>query len=270
MKNIILCADDFALSAPISEGIVELVEMGRLSAVSCMTEGAYWQDRRNRLPLLRDRVDIGLHFNLTQAFDQPHPSLNTLLREALLGTLPLKSIEASLHDQLDRYEAVMGEAPDFIDSHQHVHQLPRLRTVLLRALARRYRHRRPWLLRIQPALQDGVGQRRKMLLNLLDWGFARRARRYGFHLAARCRGVDSPLESADFSQTIERWLREAIDGEFIICHPGKYEPRSSDVPLAIETQTDVRANELAWLASDAFGALLQQLDIRLVRFNARN
>lgn len=260
MKNIILCADDFALSAPVSEGILELAELGRLSAVSCMTEGAYWQDRRNRLPLLRDRLDIGLHFNLTQAFDAPHDSLGTVLRDALTGTLPRRNIETCLHDQLDRYEAVMGEAPDFIDSHQHVHQLPRVRTVVLRALARRYRHRLPWLLRVNPTLRDAGWLRRKMMMDLLGWGFARTARRYGFRLAARCRGVDSPTHDTDFSQTIERWLSEAVDGEFIICHPGRCASRD-------DRHTDIRERELAWLASDAFGALLERLAIRLVRLN---
>lgn len=262
MKNIILCADDFALSAPVSEGIIELAEMGRLSAVSCMTEGAYWSDRENRLPLLRDRLDIGLHFNLTQTFDVPHDSLGTVLRDVLTGTLPHRDIETSLHDQLDRYEAVMGEAPDFIDSHQHVHQLPRVRTAVLRVLARRYRYRLPWLLRVCPTLRDAGWMRRKMMMDLLGWGFTRTAQRYGFKLAVRCRSVDSPTHDTDFSQTIERWLNEAVDGEFIICHPGKYAPRD-------DHQADARERELAWLASDAFGALLKRLAIRLVRLNER-
>ncbi|WP_240489526.1 ChbG/HpnK family deacetylase [Legionella parisiensis] len=35
-KTIILCADDFGLDPGVSAGILKLVRMGRLSAVSCM------------------------------------------------------------------------------------------------------------------------------------------------------------------------------------------------------------------------------------------
>lgn len=35
-KTIVLCADDFGLDPGVSEGILKLAHMGRLSAVSCM------------------------------------------------------------------------------------------------------------------------------------------------------------------------------------------------------------------------------------------
>jgi predicted glycoside hydrolase/deacetylase ChbG (UPF0249 family) len=43
MKRIVLCADDFGQSAAISQGILQLVQAGRLSAVSCMTEADSWR-----------------------------------------------------------------------------------------------------------------------------------------------------------------------------------------------------------------------------------
>ena len=35
-RKIVLCADDYGLSLGVSRGIRELLEMGRLSATSCM------------------------------------------------------------------------------------------------------------------------------------------------------------------------------------------------------------------------------------------
>ena len=266
MKKIILCADDFALSAPISEGIVELVEMGRLSAVSCMTEGKYWRDKTNRLPQQRDRVDIGLHFNLTQGFGTPKVSLQTLIRESLLGSLSRHHIETSLHNQLDLFEAVMGEAPDFIDGHQHIHLFPRVRTVLLQTLARRYRHRRPWLRQVNPSLRAGTGRRKSLIIDLLGWGFAREAARYGFNLNPSFSGIYTLHNQTDFGSHMRQWLRHASDGELIMCHPGKLTANNDNTLYPSDTIATTRTSELAWLASDEFGALLRELEIKLVRF----
>ena len=43
-RNVILCADDFGLADGVSRGIVELAEMGRLSATGAMTNmpGLRW------------------------------------------------------------------------------------------------------------------------------------------------------------------------------------------------------------------------------------
>ena len=46
-------------------------------------------------------------------------------------------IEAELGRQLDRFEDAFGRRPDYIDGHQHVHQLPVVRDVVLRALRTR-------------------------------------------------------------------------------------------------------------------------------------
>jgi len=66
-KGITLCADDYALSAPVSAGILELARSGRLHAVSCMTDSPRWAEDG---ALLRDLpgVEIGLHLNFTEPF----------------------------------------------------------------------------------------------------------------------------------------------------------------------------------------------------------
>ena len=266
MKKIILCADDYALSASVSEGIVELVEMGRLSAVGCMTEGRFWQNRRNRLPQLRDRVDIGLHFNLTQGFDAPRESLQTILRGALLGTLSAQRIEASLHDQLDRFESVMGDAPDFIDGHQHVHMFPRIRIVVLQALARRYRHRRPWLRQVNPSLRPGTDRNKRLLLDVLGWGFAYRARKLGFALNANFAGIYSLQPDADFGALMRAWLSDAKDGELIMCHPGHTPERPDAALCPADEIAATRPRELEWLAGTEFGILMREQQIQLARF----
>ncbi|MET0377455.1 MAG: ChbG/HpnK family deacetylase [Spongiibacteraceae bacterium] len=273
MKAIILCADDYALNPAVDAGILQLVEMGRLSAVGCMTESPRWLDHHNRLPALRDRIDIGLHFNLTQSFGagrnsemekQPLPSI---LRGALLGTLPLQAIADSLHAQLDRFESVMGDAPDFVDGHQHVHIFPRIRQTVLETLARRYRLRRPWLRQVNPTLTRGPDWHKRALLALLNWRFAATAQQLGFACNQSFTGIYSLLPEADFPALMRQWLADASAGELLMCHPGQAVADSEKKAAAIADDIAMtRPRELAWLASPEFGELLSRQQISLVRF----
>lgn len=282
MKSIILCADDYALSPAVDAGILQLVEMGRLSAVGCMTDSPRWQHHHNRLPALRDRIDIGLHFNLTQPFSSPVSAdaaarkqpLPTVLRWALLGTVSRQHIADSLHRQLDQFESVMGEAPDFVDGHQHVHMFPRIRTVVLETLARRYRLRRPWLRRVNPGLELGADWHKRALLALLNWRFAHAAQqRHGFRCNTGFVGIYSLQPHADFAAHMQRWLAHAGHGHLLMCHPAHPAPpadaliASADGAQLVDDIAATRPLEFAWLASDACGELLARLDIRLARFS---
>lgn len=270
--KIILCADDYALSAPVSAGIIELVKMERLSAVGCMTEAPFWQDKRNTLPELRDRIDIGLHFNLTQGFGAPKQSLQQILRGALLGTLVERHIENTLHDQLDRFESVMGEAPDFVDGHQHVHVFPRIRNIVLQTLARRYRHRRPWLRQVNPDLRFGPDWHKRLLLAALDTHFAHRAQQLGFACNSHFAGIYSLRSDANFGRLMQQWLLHAQPGELLMCHPGyASDATTTDAAKAnplfpADMIASTRPLELAWLAGAEFANLLQTRRVQLARF----
>jgi predicted glycoside hydrolase/deacetylase ChbG (UPF0249 family) len=276
MKGIILCADDYAFNAAVDAGIVQLVEMGRLSAVGCMTESPRWLDRDNRLPQLRDRIDIGLHFNLTQKFppqqlppqhsaDDEKQPLPQLLRRALLGTVSRQTIADSLHAQLDRFETVMGDAPDFVDGHQHVHIFPHIRKTVLETLARRYRLRRPWLRQVNPSLERGADWNKRLLLSLLNQRFEHAAHRQAFHCNKAFAGIYSLQTTANFPLLMRHWLTHSAEGTLLMCHPGQNASNNPDRSVADEIAA-TRPLELAWLAGAEFPALLERERIRLSRF----
>ncbi|WP_230711449.1 ChbG/HpnK family deacetylase, partial [Acinetobacter baumannii] len=68
MAKVCYCADDFAMNAEISDAIIQLIEQGALQATSCMTQSDLWETAAAKLKPFSDRVDIGLHLNLTHAF----------------------------------------------------------------------------------------------------------------------------------------------------------------------------------------------------------
>jgi predicted glycoside hydrolase/deacetylase ChbG (UPF0249 family) len=65
MARLILCADDFALSRPISETIATLARAGKVNAVSCMAVCPGWAEDAALLSDLRPGVQVGLRLVLT-------------------------------------------------------------------------------------------------------------------------------------------------------------------------------------------------------------
>lgn len=262
-KKIILCADDYAQSAAVSAGILQLVEQWRLSAVSCFSEAEFWSSAENTLFDYRDRIDIGLHFNLT------HPLANTAVTAKALGNvmglslsgrLEHAQIQKALHAQLDRFEAVAQQMPDFVDGHQHVHVLPGIRDVVIRELARRYGAQKPYLRAVNPRLPGNGGLVKLAVLKLLGSGFSNAAGKNGLRTNTGFAGIYALQPHIDFAALMNRWLAAARNGDLLMCHPGVAANDISD-PIAA-----TRPKELSFLLSAEFGALLSYHSAQLSRF----
>jgi chitin disaccharide deacetylase len=151
--NVILCADDFALSDGVSRGIEELALARRLSATSAIVTLPDWERHAAVLARLRAYLAIGLHVNLTLgtplgamprlAREDELPGIGALVRESLTGGIRIGEVAAEIERQLDRFTAGTGFPPDFIDGHQHVHALPRVRRALLEVVSARFSGPRP-------------------------------------------------------------------------------------------------------------------------------
>lgn len=259
MKHITLCADDFALHPAVDAAVVALAQRGRLSATSCMTTSPRWPEAAQLLPPLRPALQVGLHFNLTEGHGcTVAPSLVQVLARAYGGQLRPALIAPILHSQLDAFEQHLGTAPDFIDGHQHVHQLPGVRTALLQVLHARYGSHQPW---VRSTLPVRLGPDKATVLAVLGgWSLRRHLVRAGVrhHPAfAGVYGFDATTPAA-YGAHMVQWLAQATEGTLLMCHPA-----STPVPGdAIGSQ---RAVEYAYLASPEFAALLQRLGVVLVQ-----
>ena len=104
-KKIILCAHDFGLNPGVSQALLKLVRMRRLSAVSCMVNMPHFSLYAKELIAVSDNVEIGLHFNLTEGFfisqlDKLCYSLPELLAKTHLGLIAKAFIEDELKAQV--------------------------------------------------------------------------------------------------------------------------------------------------------------------------
>ena len=277
-RRICIAADDFGLHTGIDAAVLELAEARSIQALGCMTGGPSWpssaQALRARTTL---QTDIGLHLDLTERpLDRAPQALRSLILEAYTRRLDLRSIRAELRLQLNAFEAALGRAPDYIDGHQHVHQLPGVRADLLDELAARYRtSEQPWLRctvparsrvidaqafdqRAEPPASLPVGARLKaaIIAGLGGYALRREAARRGVRMNAALAGVYGfNAEATAYQALLEGWLAQAADGSVLMCHPSHTAEAGDPIGPARRTEYQV-------LASGALEALLARFGVQ--------
>ena len=157
-------------------------------------------------------------------------------------------------EQLDAFEQAMGTAPDFIDGHQHVHQLPGLRDAMQAELQARYAaHEMPWVRSTAPASGLWRSPKAAIIALLGGWTATRQMRHRGIpmnHGFGGVYGFDAP-DAASYGAQMEGWLPHMTEGGLLMCHPASGVVEGD----AIGKQRPV---EFEYLMSTAFGELLQQ------------
>ena len=245
-RSISICIDDFGLHWGINEAVLTLVRQGRVQAVSAMVGGDAWRQGAQALRALGPgQLEIGLHLDLTEC--PLHPAtrrpLSRLMALAYLHRLDQDAVRAEVVSQLNAFEAAMGCAPAYVDGHQHVHQLPGVRRVLLQELARRYPRGGQWLRATHaPQRIAHLDAGSCLKSHLIAWLGARAlsalAQRQGLRQNARLLGVyDFRGDAAQYRARLGAWLRASRHGDLLMCHAGLPSPRQPDL-LAMARQTE--------------------------------
>ncbi len=273
---IVLCADDYGLAPGIGVAIRELIDLGRLSATSCMVVADAWPAEGERLKSFENKADIGLHLTLSDqracrkaAGLAPVGRFRPLPRVILDGLarrLSSTEVRAEILAQIARFEAVIGRPPDFIDGHQHVHQLRVVRDVLFDLFESRLKAVGVFVRYCDEPLgaiiRHGVAPLRAAAISLLGRRFARAGRARAIPGNRRFRGVRSFGANEDPAQFFAAFLAAPADGLLVMCHPGV-----PDATLAaLDPVTEPRLAEYDFMKSDAFAALLAKAGVRLARF----
>jgi chitin disaccharide deacetylase len=224
MKKITLCADDFGMTTSINQGILNLVENSRLSAISCMTNYPAWFKDIEKLRPYNKRPDLGLHFNIKK------PLIQTI-SGSYLRILSKKNIEKELHQQVDNFIKGLQQAPAYIDGHQHIHALPVIRDIVTRFSEN---HNIP--IRITENSQQYF--KAKVINTLGGKKTARLIKQKNLAYNHDLLGIYPFNQSENYRELFCQWLEKSKEGSLIMCHPGVLE-RS-------------RENELNYLLSQNF------------------
>lgn len=272
VRRLWLIADDYGLSPGVSEAILELLALGRLSGTGCMTLFPEWPQAAARLAEAPQDAAVGLHLTLT---DQPAlsgrsalapegrlPSLRKLLGLTLTSDEARRAAVGELTLQYNSFVDTMGRTPDFIDGHQHVHFLPVARGWLA-GLPHRFGDAGRAFVRGAPSLAYAP---RAVLAKVavvrgMAAGFDRFARAANLPVAGPLAGFYDWNGSGSFESALSSALRRLPDGSVFMCHPGHVDP----VLKARDRLQGARMVELDHLRSAAFGEVIERSGIVIAR-----
>ena len=253
-RTLSVCADDFGLTPGISGAITRLARAHCITAISCITNSRYWESSAPLLQHLPDSVDVGLHINLTAGRPlSPQlaeiwpllPALSVLMLRAQLRWLPLAALASEVEAQLAAFCGATGSSPRYLDGHQHIHQLPGLRDIVLDLAARM--QPAPAIRNTGRVLGPGSGVKRWLIEQTGGQVLTRDLARRGLAHNPALLGAYDFLDP-DYRARMQGWLAALpAEGGLLFCHPG--EALGGDPPDAIDA---ARARELAYLESDAF------------------
>ena len=280
MKGISICADDYGLHPEVDRAIVDLARRKRLGATSVLvdaqglSERAAWLDGTD--------IDVGLHLNLTQVVGDldaadVQTSLARLILSCYLGRTSRQWVRNSVRRQLDRFESLFGRMPDYVDGHQHVHQLPIVREVLLQELSERFprvsgesvdrTRARPWIRSTCASaglLRTGFRQWVKAMViqGLGAKSLEQSARAAGFSMNTGFAGIyDFTRPALPYDVLMRHWLDTCAQASVIMTHP-------SCATIKADPVGQARRVEYQMLCSDGFAKLLAERDLCIVRPSA--
>jgi predicted glycoside hydrolase/deacetylase ChbG (UPF0249 family) len=263
---VIIHADDFGETVPITNGICYAIEAGVLTSTSIMANMPATGYALGRVRALASQASFGAHLNLCEGRPLTaartlvdvqgdfHPK-RTLIRRALSGKLSLTELESEITAQI----AVLRDAGVFIshiDGHKHLHQLPIVSTAVAN-VSPRFGIERVRLTR-QNRL-GALGSGGKLLRELAAWRAAGVFRRAGLHFPVRTLDLGEILRNG-FGR---RGPRALIDGRGVVelcCHPELADGEGG------KPSSHCRSAELEYLLSSGFGELLEQIQARPVSY----
>lgn len=265
-RRIWLCADDYGMAPGINAAIRKLIQRGRLNATSIMTAAHYVHgDEASDLALLNagpKRALLGLHVTLTAPFKplterfaplhgEAFPTNLQMLRLGMRRKLDRDALVREIGAQIDRYVEIFGRAPDYLDGHQHVHLFPVVRDAFLQVAKHKTPH--AWVRQCgRPRGAKPAHDVKGLFLDLLSVRMRSKARRLGVAFNPAFNGAYQFGPKADFSRLFPRFLKGLPDGGLIMCHPGFVDAALK----SLDSLTDLREREYAYLDSDAFAAVL--------------
>lgn len=288
LRKLVLCADDFAQTEAVSDGILDLIVERRLTATSVFSQSPSWPRAARRLAQVLQAkapgtpaVDVGLHLNLTYAFgvppqhgwssaskDDPGHSPFYWLLASQSRLISCSQLTMRFKAQIDAFVRHFERLPDFIDSHHHVHAFPLIRQALTEAIAARWPSTspRPWLRAPDRLIDVADLPVKARLLQCVCYGFARHAALNGLRTPDGFAGVYSMQVEADFRNHMQRWLQTAPEGTLLICHPARRGVLAA-TPDVTDLFATTRGLEYEYLLSSAFSRDCRAAGVQLVSFS---
>lgn len=173
-------------------------------------------------------------------------SLQELLVKTHMRSIKLSLIAEEFLAQLEQFTKTMQQLPDFIDGHQHIHQFPVIRKVILDLYAQKLKNsgaaiRSTWPSITLPQFRFKanvlcITGGKALLKQLIQRGIPHN--RY-------FSGIYDFAPDTNYRELFRQWMSLSQENTLIMCHPG--ESSNNGDPIA-----HARIKELDYLSSDNF------------------
>jgi predicted glycoside hydrolase/deacetylase ChbG (UPF0249 family) len=249
VRRLIVNADDFGLTRGVSRGILRAHREGLVTSATALANLAP-EPQCDAEAAARPRLGLGLHLNLTWGGPvSPPESVPSLVDAegrfwrdpaALQEQARPDDIRRESEAQIEAFARRFGRAPTHLDSHHHVHRLPR----------------------VMDAVVDVVLTARLPL----------RSPDAGFRAGLRRHGIVTTDHFVGGVQAEPYWITERLLDQLatlqlgvteLMCHPGYF-----DDDLAYSRYGRQREVELAALCDPEARVTVERLDIQLCHFGA--
>jgi predicted glycoside hydrolase/deacetylase ChbG (UPF0249 family) len=268
MKLLVVCADDYAISEPVSKAIKHLAELKRISATSVMSLSPLWPDHSQELLAFKGLIDVGLHLDWTSEFalQNGHGNpLNQLMLKAILQQLSIDECKKIIHQQLDLFEKYWGQGPDFIDGHQHIQQFNGIRQALIEVVKERYQQadsnfklKTPYL-RVSQTISVQNNLKSKIIAFMGAKALTQIASKENIPYFLYLSGIyNLKTGSIPYAERMKKWLEQLPNqnNSILMCHPS-IQLESNDFI------SEARVHEYQYLKSDSFLQDLNQYNTHI-------
>jgi predicted glycoside hydrolase/deacetylase ChbG (UPF0249 family) len=268
---LIVNADDYGYFACVSRGILAAAREGVVRATGVLANARFLEQQLGWLASCPS-LDTGVHLNLTSgtpisprmrrrldAWSGQFIKKGRMCSALLRGLVTVADVKVEWQSQIEQCLA-HGLRPRFLNSHEHVHMLPPLFS-LIHELAAQYgiAHVR-YPLAEMPQRWTASAVARNLIIHSLGW--LNRRRRGA--TAIPCLGVgDSGRLSFDYLRRLVSVVERGRIYE-LMCHPGYYAPEEIQ-DRRLLSYHDWEA-ELRVLTSEATFALFARHEIRLIGY----
>src|SRR3990167_1048651 len=220
MKKIILCADDYAQDEFITHAILDLLENKKINATGCLVTSPYWPEHANWLLPYTNKINIGLHFDLTE-FPQSINKISKLLIASHLRLLNKQKIINEFNRQIDLFEQHCSQSPHFIDGHQHVHHLPIIRDALLAVYEKRLRKNNSYIRVSSNGYFKSLSSFKKFIITASGaMALKKQLERKKIPHNTSFSGIYHFKNAKNYKKLFPHFLQEVKEGGIVMCHPG--------------------------------------------------
>ena len=274
-RQLIINADDFGLTPGVTEGIIYCSQSGCVTSTSVMVNHLMHQ-RISVNSSTKDYLGMGVHLNLTSGKPiLPPEDLNTMVKPdgEFIGVdylfqhpdlVNIIQVEKEWRAQIIGFLVKFGR-PDHLDSHHHIHLLPRFFQVFLQiAEEMRIPIRFPVLMNelegfpsdsLLSGLSNDIAE--EMLaddLALLERSSVRFPDYFVDDFITP--NIDQPEKLNEFIQHLPEGVTE------MICHPGYLD----DLLFQVSSYTQIRVDELKAITAPQLAGLFAHEQIDLISF----